>query len=62
MAKQSTNDKNYTPCPYTLPCYMRNGKGECTALTEVDFADGKCHFRKTRRYGANLYDARRAAR
>lgn len=36
-------------------CYMRE-KGFCTALEDTEFKDGKCHFRKDRARGVNLYD------
>ena len=42
-------------CPYREPCCMRVD-GDCIALTDTYFSDGKCHFRKAGRYGKNLYD------
>ena len=52
--KQATD---YTPCPYIkVDCCMRDGRWRCMALTDVQFHDGVCHFRKTEKYGPNLYD------
>lgn len=43
-------------CPYKEPCCFRAGGG-CRILTDTTFKDGKCHFRKRRPDGVNLYDA-----
>ena len=51
MMRESESLKD---CPYTEDCCMRF-KGKCKALNNTHFK-GKCHFRKTRPNGPNLYD------
>jgi hypothetical protein len=41
---------------------MRSDKNICKALQDVNFEDGKCHFRKESKYGPNLYDAEKNRR
>lgn len=42
-----------------LRCCMRDEDGRCTALNSADFKDKQCHFRKRKRNGVNMYDAKR---
>lgn len=46
----------FKQCPYNEDCCMRNKRGECEALNDVTFEDGRCHFRKKYHNGPNLYD------
>lgn len=39
-----------------LKCCMRDVDGKCTALDNMSFSDGKCHFRKKIFDGENEYD------
>lgn len=37
-------------------CVFRTDRGYCTALSNTDFADNVCHFRKHSAEGVNIYD------
>ena len=47
--------KDLVKCPFREPCCMREEE-YCTILIDTYFDDGKCHFRKLKRRGKNLYD------
>lgn len=50
------NSGGFLLCPYRGECCMRDDFGNCLALSNVEFRDGKCHFRKEQKEGENLYD------
>lgn len=46
-------------CPYKEACCFKkkeNGHLYCKILSDTRFYDGKCHFRKRKVDGENLYD------
>ena len=46
---------------YNVQCCFAGGLAgdKCTILTNTDFKDGACHFRKLTPEGKNLYDEAR---
>lgn len=52
------NSGGFLLCPYREQCCMRDDFGNCLALSDVEFSDGRCHFRKEYQEGKNLYDNR----
>lgn len=46
-------------CPYEQDCCFRTQQKRCRILNKPLFWDGKCHFRKEKRNGKNLYDEER---
>ena len=42
-------------CIYKEKCCFVDKKGQCRILSDVQFKDGKCHFRKREENGQNMY-------
>ena len=50
------SEQKLLDCPYGGECCMRDDKRRCKALNDVQFKDGRCHFRKAVPWGPNMYD------
>lgn len=49
-------------CELDSECCFRKKDGRCKILSNCDFNDEKCHFRKLEPFGENQYDKERRKR